>query len=236
MSAKLNNNTYTRIIQYLQKYTKEDYETLIIYSDNELYSKYKRVSYGIEKFPYELDAYFKSHPGINPKYSLDELLRMKIEDLEELRNRFGLGKRKKVTQTVHDGQLTFDAITALDKQTTKETITNIITNNQEPDNERELQILTPKELAMMYGEEELSPEELAARGYISDEIREQKDNEESIRYDKIIEIYETGLFIGGTQVELEELLNIGKEELEFLYSLTKKHLDKTSEQERLKSV
>ena len=29
----------------------------------------------------------------------------------------------------------------------------------------------------------------------------------SIRYDKIIEIYETGLFIGGTQVELEELLN-----------------------------
>ncbi len=237
MCANLSNETYTRIVNYLSSHTNESYHDLTGYEDNVLYSKYKAAKYCMEKYPYLLDGYFQTHKNSEDYAPLEELLKMKVEKLESLVKKYHLTKAKKVKNAVVEGQITMDAIIAVQSQSTKETVTHIITSNQTAEEkDRDLQILTPKELHQMFGEDELSREELASRGYVSDEIKDPRLDKEGLRYDIIAEIYDAKLSINGVEIQPDDLINYGEEELTFLYNFVKQQLNKQEEQKRLKDL
>lgn len=213
---------------------KTTYDVNLIFatkSINQIAAMCKRIEEAMKKYSKEIIEYLTLHSDVVIPYDKSELHALTYNELIEIRKQLGIKKtKKKVVKTEKATSQPQLAIDFIESQKTSRLCVSIMQNNED----REPQILTEDEIKQMYGGEELTPEELAERGIISDTIREedstQTDRDEE-RYNMIDFITENDMSVTGKNFTFSFLCSLSEDELKSLVSVIQmfKEYDKRNE-------
>lgn len=211
---------YRNIIDYLAANTTYDIGELVAKKDGQLYSMKKNIEAAMHNYPKEIYAYYQAHPEHTPRYTLQELKKMKYNELSEIRQSLKIRKSKKVKSSVPAPETAQKARQKIQEQTPTEVVKNIIMSNQEEQSKErdDYQFITREEAIAMYGND-ITDEYLEANGFkLYEPIgRDYSDNVE--KYALIDVILELEITIKGQKPTREQLLNLDLEDLHYLYHI-----------------
>lgn len=214
-----------KIIQYLERYT--DYDVAFLLdgkSDMQIQAMYRRIKDAMSKYPKEIFDYLSTHPLVEPRYTLEELVEMTYNELSELRANYGLkGRKKKVVKTeVASEKLVNRAKMVVQNTEAKGLIRDVLLNNacsRDEEQERDFEILSEEEIRMMYGED-LSRDELFGMGIILDTVPRESYSDADAKRERLIDaILDEGVSIGKKKLTLDELFMMSEEDLVCLHEI-----------------
>ncbi|MGN1371467.1 MAG: hypothetical protein ACI4XM_04265 [Candidatus Coprovivens sp.] len=231
----LSDKEYRNIIDFLEANTTYDIGELVTRTDGQLYNMKKRIEEAIIKYPEEIYKFYEEHPDYHPRHTLEELKKMKYNELANIRKSLKIRKRKKVKKVEEAPSTVTKARQALKQQSTIETIKNIVASNVESEEKEqdEYQFLTRAEATAMYGED-ITDEYLEERGFKLYEPIGRIYNENEERYLLISSLEGIELSLNGTPITNNELLTLDIDELHYLYQIATKLEEKISEKKGLK--
>lgn len=220
---KLSDYEYRNIIDYLKAYTTYDLSELIKKPDDQLYKIKKNIETAMATYPYEIFEYYKNHPEHTPRYSLEELKRMKYNQLSELRKALKIRKGKKVKTQEEAPTVATKARKAIKDKSTNEVVRDVIVSNQqlELDLSTDYQFITLEEAYAMYGTD-ITDEYLAEKGYkLYEPLKREEEDPEKERFDLIDSILANEIVINGTLLTAETLILLSLEDLQKINEITK---------------
>ncbi len=198
------------------------YDVNLLFSTKSIYqiaSMCKNIKAAMKKYPQEIIEYLNLHPEVSLSLEDSDIYTMTYNELVNLRKKLGIkSSRKKVIKSEPAGIASQLSIDFVESQKTSQLCVSIIQNDEEKD----LQILSDDEIKEMYSDEELTPEDLAKRGIVSDTIKYQepiKDDREEERFIMIDTILESKISIGGKEVTFDFLCSLGEDELKNLQNV-----------------
>ncbi len=222
---KLTDAEYRKIIDYLTEYTTYDVGNLVQTQDNALWNMKRRIEEAMSRYPNEIFEYYQKNPQHQPRYTKDELKKMKYNQLVEIRKTLKIRKGKKVKSQVSAPDTAKQAREAIKGQTTSQTVVNVMRSNRDAEvyQERELEFVTWKEAVEMYGED-VTEEYLEARGYKLYESysSKEKDSEEERRYEMIETILSANITVQGIPLTALQLLKLETDELNYICNIVGK--------------
>lgn len=230
---KLSDAEYRNIIDYLEMHTTYDIGLLAAKDDAQLYNMKKRIEECMHKYPKEIADYYRAHPEVTPRYSLEELKKMKYNELGKIRKSLKIrGSKKKVTKTEPAGHVADRARQTIQDTPTNQVVANIIESNNEHE-ERDFEFITYKEAIQMYGPD-ISVEYLEREGF---KLYDESDQVRDYDVDKIYlidAIEQLGISIKGMTLTTEYLLTLNIQELETLYTMASTIAEELENGKRLK--
>lgn len=230
---KLSDAEYRNIIDYLEMHTTYDIGLLAAKDDAQLYNMKKRIEECMHKYPKEIADYYRAHPEVTPRYSLEELKKMKYNELGKIRKSLKIrGSKKKVTKTEPAGHVADRARQTIQDTPTNQVVANIIESNNEHE-ERDYEFITYKEAIQMYGPD-ISVEYLERKGF---KLYDESDQVRDYDVDKIYlidAIEQLGISIKGMAITTEYLLTLSIQELETLYTMASTIAEELENGKRLK--
>ena len=229
----LSDAEYRNIIDYLEMHTTYDIGLLAAKDDAQLYNMKKRIEECMHKYPKEIADYYRAHPEVTPRYSLEELKKMKYNELGKIRKSLKIrGSKKKVTKTEPAGPVADRARQTIQDTPTNQVVANIIESNNEHE-ERDFEFITYKEAIQMYGPD-ISVEYLERKGF---KLYDESDQVRDYDIDKIYlidAIEQLGISIKGMTLTTEYLLTLSIQELETLYTMASTIAEEVENGKRLK--
>lgn len=230
---KLSDAEYRNIIDYLEMHTTYDIGLLAAKDDAQLYNMKKRIEECMHKYPKEIADYYRAHPEVTPRYSLEELKKMKYNELGKIRKSLKIrGSKKKVTKAEPAGPVADRARQTIQDTPTNQVVANIIESNNEHE-ERDFEFITYKEAIQMYGPD-ISVEYLERKGF---KLYDESDQVRDYDVDKIYlidAIEQLGISIKGMAITTEYLLTLSIQELETLYTMASTIAEELENGKRLK--
>lgn len=209
------------MLNFIGKNTTYDMDLFIVgKSDAQISAIYKRIKEAMNTYPRDIYAYLQDHLEVSPRYTLDQLLNMKYNELSEIRKNFGIKKKGKkvVKQEQAPLKTTNDARSSLHGQGVRDIALSVMRGNEERQIEHE-EILTEEEILSMYGET-MPAEQLAKLGIVLDKIPyEVAMDEETKKIQLINDILEEELVVSGKTLSFSELLMLSEEEIFSLYAI-----------------
>ncbi len=199
-------------------------------SINQIASMCRSIESAMQRYPKEISEYYKSNPSAVPFVSDNVLYSMNYNELVDLRKKLGIkGSRKKVVKQEEASDVAQLNIDFVQSKKTSDLCVSIMQSNAE---NKELQILTSEEIKEMYGGEELSKEDLARRGIVSDDVDcHERASLEDERIEMIDEIISSKITIANQALDINFLYTLGETELKSLYEITKSFI-KINKKER----
>lgn len=216
----LSDYEYRNIIDYLEANTTYDIGELVAKTDGQLYNMKKRIEAAMHNYPKEIFAYYQTHPAHTPQYTLEQLKKMKYNQLSEIRQSLKIRKSNKVKSSTPAPDTAAQAREAIKEKTTSEVVKDIVKSNQEhvEIEQDEYHFITRSEAVAMYGED-ISDEYLAARGFkLYEPIGRTYDGDVE-RYSLIDAINQLEISLKGIQLTTQDLLTLETEELHYLYHI-----------------
>lgn len=188
-------------------------------SDYQIYQIYNRIKTALVKYPTDIIEHLSSHPEAKPRYTLEELQNMPYNKLSELREKFGIKKGKKVTNTTIQPEAFKGALNIIEDKRTDELCADIIIQNSQHES-----ILSISEVNTMYGEE-WDNKFLENQGIVLEDVikpPKKRLDREDIRLAKIDKIISSRLLIVGEIPSFEQLYSYNPSQLNKAYKLAKK--------------
>ena len=216
---QLSDSERSYYIDYLMSHTTYSRETIngIAEDDYKLFNMANRIKECMDRYPKEIFSYLIDHPEVEEQYTLDELKKMKYNDLVELRKLFKI--RKKSKKIVSAKIIPEVAAKARKAAKANPRLEQTIILNTLPEVE-DLAFLTPDEIETMYpGSGLYSDEELRNLGIVRENAHEQQEIDPTDYYIKIATIVESGITVDGNPLTLDDCYNMPVKEVERLYQI-----------------
>lgn len=191
-------------------------------TDAQINAIYKRIKEAIETYPKEIYEYLQAHKEATPRYTLEQLLNMKYNELSEIRRNLKIKKKGK--KVVKQEQVPLKTVESahgiLDSASVKDVALSVIRSNALASRQIEHEeILTEEEIIEMYGES-MSAEQLAKLGIILDKVPFDSEVEiEEKKYQVINDLLEADIVISGKTLSFSELLMLSEEEIYSLHEI-----------------
>ena len=231
----LSDYEYRNIIDYLEANTTYDVGELVAKTDGQLYNMKKRIEAAMHNYPKEIFAFYQANPTYTPRYTLEELKKMKYNQLSEIRQSLKIRKSNKVKSSIPAPDTATQAKEAIKEKTTSEVVKDIVKSNQEhiEYEQEEYHFITRTEAVAMYGED-ISDEYLESRGFKLYEPIGRTYNDDTERYSLIDAINQLELSLKGIQLTTQDLLALELDELHYLYHIGSKLEEELKDKKGLK--
>lgn len=193
----------------------------------------KNIQSAMRKYPKEISDFLDSNPEAEPYYSAEDLYSMTYNELVSVRKKLGIkNTRKKVVKQEDASEANQLGIDFVRSEQTNQLCIAIMSSG---DDERDLQILTEEEIREMYDGEELSKEDLAKRGIVSDStnLRETEEPEDE-RFSMIDEILSSNISIANQEININFLYTLSEAELKTLHNIAKSFIQYSEKERSLK--
>lgn len=202
-------------------------------SINQIASMCRSIESAMQRYPREISEYYKANPNIEPFVPDSVLQSMNYNELVDLRKKLGIkNTKKKVVRQEEATDVAQLSIDFIQSEQANHLCVSIMQSNSENE---DLQILTSEEIREMYGGEELSKEDLARRGIVSDKVDEpEKVDPEDERIEMIDEIISSKITIANQILDINFLYTLGEAELKTLYEITKNFIMNNRKERSLK--
>ncbi len=207
----------TNMMQYLRSVTSYSENYLRSISDDQLFMMYRRVKRAMQTYPQEIKDYLLRHPECLDLVKLVNIEYLNYNELVELCQKLGIKhtKSRVVSSEPAPAQATL-AKSIIKRTKTSDLAMAVIQQTQDESVQQDHeQILTPDEIALMYGED-IRPEELAQLGIVCDQVptlNYSNSTDEDERINLIDEIIDFKVQIGHQDLNYEQLLNLSMADL-----------------------
>lgn len=212
-------NSQREIEIFLHENTTYDVDLLFrTKSYGQIINMCRNIKKALTNYPKEIISYLNSHPLVPCEYTDEDIFSMNYNELVELRKKLGIkNTRKKVVKSEQADKAYQSGQTSIRESSTNQ-LCFAIMKPSPLDGDRDMQILTDDEISQMYPGEDLTDEDLFARGIVRYSTRHNEIlySEEDRRYELINKILRRKISIGGIALTEEYLHHLDEMELTLL--------------------